>query len=226
MYLNRKTSYLISIFIVLIFLFIGAFFLNTDYQQPTPPLTTPPILPSPSPQQLAPAEPEHTQTASPAATPVSGSESESTAEGFALETFHRSETRDGKTLWEVLGSNARYFPEENRVDIEACLFFTTDEKGQKVILKASKATLILQGPELQFVRFPSDVRLDYGSDMKIITSAADYDHKEGEVTTSAHVQVIGDWFIVEGDGLKARLDSEQYEIQRNVTSILEPQKRK
>jgi LPS export ABC transporter protein LptC len=223
MYLNRKTSYLISIFIVLIFLFIGAFFLNTDYQQPTPPLTSAPRLPSPSPQELTPEEP---QTTSPAATPIRGDESGSTAEGFALETFHRSETRDGKTLWEVLGSNARYFPEENRVDIEACVFFTTDEKGQKTILKASKATLILQGPTLQFVRFPNDVRLDYGSDMNILTSAAEYDHKEGEVTTSAHVQVVGDWFIVEGDGLKARLDSEQYEIQRNVTSILEPQKRK
>jgi LPS export ABC transporter protein LptC len=226
MYLNRKTSYLISIFIVLIFLLMGVLFLNTNYQQPPPQLTTPQIVPPPSPQELAPEEPEHIQTTSSAASPVSGKEGESTAEGFALETFHRSETRDGKTLWEVLGSNARYFPEENRVDIEACLFFTTDEKGQKILLKASQATLILKGPELQFVRFPNDVRLDYGSDMKIITSAADYDHREGEVTTSAHVQVVGDWFIVEGDGLKARLDSEQYEIQRNVTSILEPQKRK
>ena len=226
MYLNRKTSYLISIVIVLIFLCIGALFLNTDYQHSTPPLTTPPTASSPSPHELASEEPDNIQTTSSEDTSVTRDQSESTAEGFALESFHRSETRDGKTLWEVLGNNARYFPEENRVDIEACLFFTTDEKGHKIILKASKATLILKGPELQFVRFPNDVRLDYGSDMKIITSAADYDHKEGEVTTSAHVQVVGDWFIVEGDGLKARLDSEQYEIQRNVTSVLEPQKRK
>jgi len=224
MYLNRKTSYLLAILLVLLFFFIGALFLNTGYQKSSLAPTTPLENQDQVSQSTLPSdEPPLKKTTHEAEI---GDMSEQPAEGFALENFHRSETRDGKVLWEVTGQNARYFPEENRIDIDACLFFTNDEKGQKIVLKANEATLILKGPELQSVFFPKDVRVTYGREMRIVTSEASYDHKKALVSTSAHVQVIGNWFIVEGDGLHARLDIEQYKILRNVTSILEPKKRR
>ncbi|MCB0328726.1 MAG: LPS export ABC transporter periplasmic protein LptC [Bdellovibrionales bacterium] len=158
---------------------------------------------------------------------ASGVESEEpqSSEGFALKDFHRSETRNGKLLWEIVGTNARYFPDEKRVDIEHCLFSMLDKKEKQVILRAKNAKLYLEGAGLRSAFFSSDVVLDYGSDIKILTDEALYEHDKEFVSSDAHVKVIGSWYMVEGDGLRAHLKDESYEILHNVSSVIEPKKR-
>src|SRR5262245_4487693 len=38
---------------------------------------------------------------------------ENGGEGFSLNEFHRSETRDGRIIWEVHGKSGQYLPAEN-----------------------------------------------------------------------------------------------------------------
>jgi hypothetical protein len=54
-----------------------------------------------------------------------------------------------------------------------------DDKGKQVILRAGKAQLIITGPELESGKFSSEVILEYGNGMRIITPHATYAHKKG-----------------------------------------------
>jgi LPS export ABC transporter protein LptC len=230
MRINRKTSYLLSFLIVLTFFGIGALFLQVkDPENPPSPLPSPTLSPLPSSEETPTPREVPLASSSPHSSPLPPEEEDTTLEdgGFALNNFHRSETRaDGSLLWEVVGTNARYFPEENRVDVEECVFSMVDDKGKQVILRAGKAQLIITGPELESGKFSSEVILEYGNGMRIITPHATYAHKKGSVTTSAHVKVVGSWYMIEGDGLRADLNKEHYELLNNVSSVLEPSRRK
>lgn len=241
MNITRKTSYIIAGLIVLSFFGIGTLFIGfqnessdstnpdtsqaqsseaNDSTQVALKETSTPGESGDREQSSTQGESEIGENPEGASTPPGNQAPE---EGFALKDFHRSETKNGKLAWEVVGKNARYYPDQKRVDVENCIFSTT-ENGRNIVLRAGKAKLFLSGPELESAHFSADVTLSYDNEFTIITPEADYQHSKGYVETEAHVKVVGSWYMVEGDGLKAYLDKEQYEILQNVSSVIEPEK--
>ncbi|MCI5064294.1 LPS export ABC transporter periplasmic protein LptC [bacterium] len=233
MHITKKQSYLLSGLLVFTFFVCGIFFLNSQNQEirnedqgDAGESTSP--LPVEIPAQKRPKGQERQSRPAHQEQQGSGEEVKVTEGdgGFALENFQRSESKDGKLLWEVFGTNARYYPDEKRVDVEQCVFTMRDKKDKVVTLRAGKAKLFLDGPELDSAQFSAEVILDYGEDLRILTPRATYAKSAGYVTSPAHVKIIGSWYIVEGDGLKAHLEEQRYEILKNVSSIIEPKKQR
>jgi len=143
---------------------------------------------------------------------------------FTLERFHRSETKDGQTLWEISGSEAEYFPEQNAILIHDCflLFFTEDQK--KIELEAKTARLVIEESRPVRVQAEGDVELRYNDEVTIKTERANYTAKDNLLTSPGKVHIIGEGFSTEGYRMRVRLDREEFRLLRDIKTVIDPSK--
>ena len=217
MYISKKTSYVIAALII--FLFFASGFIFFQFRPDNYTSTTDIVE-----KKLEEESTEIDQSSLPS-NDENEAKADSAQESFTLSDFHRSETKDGKLLWEIKGENAEYHPSDQSVDIKSCLFSMRSDSDKLITLEAGEAKVFLQGASLNLAEFSDNVVLHYDSDMKILTSQASYNRENALVTSNSHVQIVGEWYTIEGDGLEAHMNSKIYKISSSVRSTFEPNKR-
>ncbi len=147
------------------------------------------------------------------------------ASQFALEEFRRSETKDGKLIWEIYGTNARYIPEKNSVAIDNCKLMYYTEDNKQIDLTSGTALIFLSGVKLERAELRDNVVLVYNGDITVKTTEADFDKAKDLVTSDKFVTISGDWYSFEGTGLHADLETETVTLQTDVHSQIHPERR-
>ena len=233
MYITRRQSQIVAVSTLVLFFVVGIWFTTpanrgSQPKEPTPPKTTvaantpEPSITTDTEQDSKTEQAATTEESTPPETPT---ETAPEAARFTLEEFHRSETRDGKLLWEIFGKNARYIAETNSVAIDDCklTFFAQDEK--QIDLRSGTALVFLDGPELSKAELRDGVTLVYDETITVNTTDADFDRSENVITSDSFVTISGGWYDFEGTGLHADLDAEQLKLKTDVESNFNPARR-
>jgi len=84
-----------------------------------------------------------------------------TGSAITLNKFHRSETRDGKKLWEISASSGQYLPEDQSALIEKATLFFFQEDGKIIELEADRARLTVQGANLSQAEIEGSVKVTF-----------------------------------------------------------------
>jgi LPS export ABC transporter protein LptC len=163
------------------------------------------------------------------ATPLPGSTvpaSPSPESKFILKDFERSEIRDGRKEWEAKGSQGQYFPENNSAKILNAKVWVYKKDGQVITLTAGEALLHLQGVGLSAADASKGVVIVYNNQEKLETDSLTYDKNKNLVSAPGFVKITGDSIDISGDELSGNLETKEFVLKRNVSSVLKPKEKK
>ncbi len=74
-----------------------------------------------------------------------------------LQEFHRVEVKNGKKMWEVRATDAKYFPADSIVHVNDAEVMVYQAKGEPVGFRARSARLLLAGDSLQSAELEGNV---------------------------------------------------------------------
>lgn len=139
-----------------------------------------------------------------------------------LNSFHRSETRDGKKVWEVTAARGRYIPQENAATLEEAHLFFYKEDGSQVELEAKNARLILQGTALLSAEAFNGLTLLYDNKVRVVAERGTYDHLANTVFVPDEVTIIQERAEIKGRSMRANLESREFVIEEDVSTAIAP----
>ncbi|MCB0333141.1 MAG: LPS export ABC transporter periplasmic protein LptC [Bdellovibrionales bacterium] len=231
MYISRRQSRIVAVATLVLFFLVGIWFTQKPTHAPskrTDAHSEEPTTIKEDPNLLSPQSTPQESTASQQANPVTPEDPKT--EGappsrFALEEFHRSETKDGKLIWEIYGTNARYTPENNSIAIDNCHLKYYSKENKQIDLTSGTALIFLSGVKLERAELRGDVTLVYDQEITVKTTEADFNKEENLVTSDQFVTISGDWYTFEGTGLHADLKTETVTLKTKVHSSIHPERR-
>ncbi len=144
---------------------------------------------------------------------------------LSLDDFQRSETRDGKTIWDVKGKNAKFFPKENAVLItDGRLNFNTQD-DKPVFVQGGEAFLTLDGVSLQKAELSKAVTLRFDERIVMQSEVAIYDPIAETIAVPGEVKIESELLEVTGTGMETNLKLQEAHILSNVRSIIKPKRK-
>jgi len=146
--------------------------------------------------------------------------------GFMLKDFHRSETKDGRTLWEVNSSRGNYYPETNSARVEDAVVRFYRDDGKVVELRTGEALLELEGSSLKTARAGKGVKIVYDDNELVLeTDRATYDRQANKVNAPGFVKIINEMGEVSGVGFDADLQTRILTLSSQVKSFIKPREK-
>jgi LPS export ABC transporter protein LptC len=142
---------------------------------------------------------------------------------FELKEFHRTETRNGQKVWEVKAKHGEYFPETNSAQVTEATLWLFKEDGTTFRLNARTAKLYLKGAALSKAEASEGVTLNYNDKLNVETDFAIYDKDKKSVFAPGGVKFVSDRIEVNGEELNVDLETEQFVLARNVSSLIKPE---
>ena len=143
---------------------------------------------------------------------------------FIMNKFQRSETKDGKTLWEVTAEHGQYYPESSKASLELADLVVYQKDGKKVRLKAKVAELKIAAGALTEAKGSGGVEVDFNGEALLKTETAIFDRAKNSVSTPTKVVISGERLDLSGDLLNAELDSQTIRVTGHVKTIIKPKK--
>ena len=162
------------------------------------------------------------QEAQPAVQP-SGSNN-SVAPQFSLKSFHRSEIKDGRKVWEIKADSGELVQGTNVVKLINSDLWLYRKSGEVVTLKSDQAFITLVGASLDHAQAIGAVKINYNQQATLETEKANYDQKTNMVDVPGPVHIFGDQFDLTGDKMTMNVETKEVFISPNVKTLLKPKK--
>lgn len=141
---------------------------------------------------------------------------------FAMKDFHRSETKDGKMLWEIRGTEAEFAPNSKAVLIKDCKLHYISKDDTPVILTSKQAKLYLLGTVITRAEFIGDVKMIHDKETTVTTQNAEYLREENRLIAPDDVKIVGKLYTITGKRLEGDLETRSFQILKDVKSHLKP----
>jgi len=141
---------------------------------------------------------------------------------FMLKDFHRSETRGGRSVWEITGSQGRYYPETNSAKVLDAKLTLHRKHNQEIVLTADQITISLQGTGLERADAEGHVVITHDKTTVLTTDHLEYESATGRVTAPGRVTIVGERIDLSGEGLEGELDTKRFTLLRDVSTTLKP----
>lgn len=202
MRLNRKSSIVLALGIIVLFFTIARLTAPTRIQ----PASLPPSdisVPSPA----------------PSATAESTSDTESR---FELQNFQRSESRDGKKVWEVVADRGKFYPEADVTTLTNAIVTSLRDDDSKMIITAESADISLTGTTLDTALLQKHVTVTLQEDVILTTSEATYSHAAQSVVAPNAVDIQGPFYTSRGDSMTADTEEQIITLTGAVRTEIEP----
>ena len=145
---------------------------------------------------------------------------------FLLNDFHRSEIKNGKTIWEVKAKQGEYFPAKQKAQIFSADVWLFRNENEKVFLNAPEAELSFDGTALNKAFFPGEVHVVYNDLYVVDTSVATYDKASETITSDHPVKLSSALIDVEGARFVANSTENSIIISGGVKTVIKPQEKK
>ncbi|MBX7137805.1 MAG: LPS export ABC transporter periplasmic protein LptC [Oligoflexia bacterium] len=159
----------------------------------------------------------------PASTPAPDS-GNAGAPSIVLRDFQRSESRDGKKLWEVKAEGGLYYPASSSAELTKAHLWFYRERDNTVLLDADQAVLFLEGAALKKAELRGNIKVEYNSKAELHTASASYDKELDQVTAPGQVQITSELLDITGESLTADLKTQQIILRKNVRSVIRAKK--
>ncbi len=212
LYLRRRQSRVMAVSAIVIFFALGVVFLKVNQTTPAPPKLS----------NQASTNPDSSSSSLIDGSPSSQADNSS---GFTLNNFERSETRDGKKVWEVKAKQGHYMPQQNQAIVEDAILWMYRTENQTIRLETKHAKLILDGQKLVKAEAYDGVKIIQNDEVTLETERATYDQIQGSLIAPGHVTITSTLYTVVGDGLEGNTDSRDFRLLKNVQTSIYPQKK-
>lgn len=142
-----------------------------------------------------------------------------------LENFHRSETKNGKKVWEIKARSGSLVPEKSAVRISDATLWLFRDEGEVTELQAVKALVFIEGAELRRAEASEGVRLIHSDGSVITTKTAIYDREHGSVSAPGYVEIENESLMTTGEELTVDLNEESFVLGKDVITTIKPKRK-
>jgi LPS export ABC transporter protein LptC len=152
--------------------------------------------------------------------PASAAPEQQSSGSVLLKEFHRSETKDGKTVWEVTSARGQFYPQTNSVRVEEAVVHLYRKDGAVIEVHAAVALLEMEGAVLKKVNASGGVKLIYNNELTMDTDSAVFDQQTNMFFAPGLVKINSDMLETTGTGMTADLNTRSARLERDVHSIV------
>jgi LPS export ABC transporter protein LptC len=138
--------------------------------------------------------------------------------------FKRSETKDGRKVWEVAAETGRYFPATSTAELLDSTITFFREDGNQMKVNSKRALVIFDGAAIKNAELSENVELFYNEEVKITTEKALYNPSIDEITAPGFVHIKSQSLDIQGEDLLGYLKKKQFSLRRNISSEIAPRK--
>lgn len=139
-----------------------------------------------------------------------------------LQEFHRTETKDGKPIWEISAKQGQYLSQGGGVKLVAPRLTMFRSAGQTVNVEAETATVFIEGAALKNAELSKAVKITLDSKTSISTELATYDKSIEAIASPGPVKISAEMITISGDSLKGNIANSEFVISGNVDSVINP----
>ena len=145
------------------------------------------------------------------------------APGVAVQVkdFHRSMIEDGRKTWEVKGTEATYFKDEERAVIRRPRLVFHQADGRTLEATSSKGNVFLPGGRLERAVLEGPVEMTYQA-ARFRSDRLIYVHSDNQVVSPGKVWGIMDGAEFEGESMTYSLAHETVELRGAVKTTIHP----
>ncbi len=137
-----------------------------------------------------------------------------------IQDFHRVQVRDGRKVWEIVASEARYLAEEQRVEVSGPELQLYLGDGRRVGIKGAAGTVTLNGKELRTVELTGSIEVTV-ADYTVLADAAIYDRARDSISAPGEVHISGGDLEARGSGLEVEVGAQRLRLRRDVRMTLD-----
>ncbi|NMC63942.1 MAG: LPS export ABC transporter periplasmic protein LptC [SAR324 cluster bacterium] len=140
---------------------------------------------------------------------------------IVLDEFHRSESKNGRKMWEIKGKKGEYSPKTSTARITEADLWLYKDSGDIVHLVANQGVVQLDGVTLKTADLQGNVRVSLeNKNATITTERAIYDKSVEMVKAPGKVNLTSTMGEISGESLIAKIDKLEFILEKNVQTII------
>lgn len=146
---------------------------------------------------------------------------------IVLDEFHRSESKNGRKMWEVKGKKGEYSPKTGTARITEADLWLYKESGDIVHLLANQGIVQLDGVTLRTADLEGNVSVSVeNKSVTVTTEKAIYDKSLEVVRAPGKVKLTSTMGEISGESLIAKIDKLEFILEKNVQTIIKGRNKK
>ncbi len=139
-----------------------------------------------------------------------------------LSEFTFTETKGDVVQWQVRAKQARLFEQEKRVVLRDVAVILYGTEGNEVTVHGEEGTFETATKNFMLSNQDTPLIVETRSGYIIYTNHLRWTEQTKEICTDDSVQIVGRGLVVNGKGLLGRMETEEFEILRDVHVDLSP----
>lgn len=143
---------------------------------------------------------------------------------FELNKFHRSETKNGKLAWEVIGEKGQFIPTSNSAKVQIATIWMYRPDGSVVEINAEDAEVFFSGAGIDYAVAKKNVVLKYDNRVEVYANKARFESKKNLVFIPGKVKIVSGLMEITGADLEANLETQKININEHEETFVKPRK--
>lgn len=134
-----------------------------------------------------------------------------------MQDFRRVKMQDGKKIWEIAATQARFFEDRREVIVESPNVSLYVDNGDVIALRCREGRIQLGEESQEVVRMElrGDLEMQIG-EYFLKTQQAIYDSARNTISAPDAVQIIGRGLAIEGQGYQVAVDEKRMTLRAGV----------
>jgi LPS export ABC transporter protein LptC len=139
-----------------------------------------------------------------------------TSSTVSLSDFHRSESKDGKLVWDVTAIRGEYYPENGRANLKTPAIKLFSEEGSSITINAPVGLVLLENEALREARVTGGARVVHQSGVVVESPELTYSAGTLEISTDKTATIKGDGVVTTGNILSFNTDTQKLRLSNGV----------
>lgn len=134
-----------------------------------------------------------------------------------MQDFRRIKMRDGKKVWEIAATQARFFEDRREVVVESPNVSLYVDNGDVIALRCKEGRVLLGEGNQEVIRMElsGDLEMQIG-EYFLKTQQAIYDSAQNTISAPDAIQIVGRGLTVEGRGYQVAVDEKRMTLRAEV----------
>jgi len=138
----------------------------------------------------------------------------------SLKDFHRSESKDGKLVWDVTAVRGEYYPESGKANLKTPSVKLFSEDGSSITINAPVGLVLLDNEALRETRVTGGARVVHQSGVVVESPELTYSAGAQEISTNKTAKITGNGVVTTGNILSFKTDTQKLRLANGVRTTL------
>lgn len=149
-----------------------------------------------------------------------------TSSTVSLSDFHRSESKDGKLVWDVTAIRGEYYPENGRANLKTPAIKLFSEEGSAITINAPVGLVLLENEALREARVTGGAKVVHQSGVVVESPELTFSAGTQEISTDKTATITGNGVVTTGNIMSFNTDSQKLRLSNGVRTTLTGRKNK